>query len=208
MQLRSPSSIQRGAFGAPFDLGDHQVIVGTSIGIAIAPEDGIDSDDMLAERRPRAVPRQGQGRGTLSLLRARDGPAHAGSGAISSATCATRWSTASSSSTISRSSTSQRDEISGFEALLRWHHPTRGLVSPAEFIPLAEETGLIVPIGEWVLRTACPEAATWPEEIKIAVNVSAAQFRSRELLPGRSARARRLRALRRSGSSSRSPSRS
>jgi EAL domain-containing protein (putative c-di-GMP-specific phosphodiesterase class I) len=71
----------------------------------------------------------------------------------------------------------QRDEISGFEALLRWNHPTRGLVSPTEFIPLAEETGLIVPIGEWTLRKACEDAARWPKGIKVAVNLSAAQFR-------------------------------
>src|SRR5207253_7205329 len=74
-------------------------------------------------------------------------------------------------------------EPSGFEALLRWHHPQRGLVMPAEFIPLAEETGLIVPLGEWVLRTACAEAAKWPANLRIAVNLSPAQFRSKKLVP-------------------------
>jgi EAL domain-containing protein (putative c-di-GMP-specific phosphodiesterase class I) len=69
----------------------------------------------------------------------------------------------------------------GFEALLRWRHPTRGLVLPSEFIPLAEEIGLIVPIGEWVLRTACAEAAGWPPGIKVAVNLSPAQFRAARL---------------------------
>jgi EAL domain-containing protein (putative c-di-GMP-specific phosphodiesterase class I) len=67
--------------------------------------------------------------------------------------------------------------ISGFEALLRWHHPLRGMVSPLEFIPLAEETGLIVPIGEWVLRQACAEAAAWPDDLKVAVNLSPVQFK-------------------------------
>ena len=71
----------------------------------------------------------------------------------------------------------ERGEITGFEALMRWHHPERGLVGPADFIPLAEETGLIVPIGEWVLRQACLDAAKWPKGIKVAVNLSAAQFR-------------------------------
>jgi diguanylate cyclase (GGDEF)-like protein len=70
------------------------------------------------------------------------------------------------------------DRITGCEALLRWHHPVRGMISPAEFIPIAEETGLINQIGEWVLTTACAEAATWPDDIKIAVNVSPVQFRS------------------------------
>jgi diguanylate cyclase (GGDEF)-like protein len=68
--------------------------------------------------------------------------------------------------------------ITGCEALLRWRHPVRGIVSPADFIPVAEETGLIEEIGQWVLRTACAEAATWPEHIRVAVNVSPVQFRS------------------------------
>ena len=71
----------------------------------------------------------------------------------------------------------QSNRISGCEALLRWHHPQRGMISPTEFIPVAEETGLINPLGEWVLTTACAEAATWPNNIKIAVNVSPVQFR-------------------------------
>ncbi len=73
------------------------------------------------------------------------------------------------------------NEIVGCEALLRWRHPTRGMVSPAEFVPVAEETGLIEEIGEWVLRTACAEAATWPVHTRIAVNVSPIQFKSQTL---------------------------
>jgi EAL domain-containing protein (putative c-di-GMP-specific phosphodiesterase class I) len=72
--------------------------------------------------------------------------------------------------------------ISGFEALIRWNSPRRGFVSPADFIPVAEETGLIVEIGEWVLMAACLEAARWPTAVKVAVNVSAAQFRKGEVL--------------------------
>jgi diguanylate cyclase (GGDEF)-like protein len=72
--------------------------------------------------------------------------------------------------------------ITGFEALLRWHNPKRGLVSPADFIPLAEKIGLIVPIGEWVIRTACSEAAGWPQPLSVAVNVSAVQFGSPNLI--------------------------
>jgi EAL domain-containing protein (putative c-di-GMP-specific phosphodiesterase class I) len=71
----------------------------------------------------------------------------------------------------------QTEEICGFEALVRWNHPVRGLVPPLDFIPLAEETGLIVQIGEWVLRNACAEAAKWPKDIRVAVNLSPSQFK-------------------------------
>ena len=74
------------------------------------------------------------------------------------------------------------NELVGMEALLRWTHPERGAVPPAEFIPMAEETGLIIPLGEWVLRQACTEAARWAESIKVAVNLSAVQFRNRNLV--------------------------
>ncbi len=72
--------------------------------------------------------------------------------------------------------------IVDLEGLLRWHHPTRGMVSPAEFIPAAEETGLIISIGEWVIRQACSDALRWPEDIKIAVNLSPVQFANENLL--------------------------
>jgi EAL domain-containing protein (putative c-di-GMP-specific phosphodiesterase class I) len=68
--------------------------------------------------------------------------------------------------------------ITACEALIRWHHPERGMVSPLEFIPIAEETGLIMPIGEWVLRRACSDAVSWPQDVTVAVNVSPAQFRT------------------------------
>jgi EAL domain-containing protein (putative c-di-GMP-specific phosphodiesterase class I) len=70
------------------------------------------------------------------------------------------------------------DTVVGCEALLRWRHPVRGMISPADFIPVAEEIGVISELGEWVLNTACMEAASWPGQIKIAVNVSPVQFRS------------------------------
>jgi EAL domain-containing protein (putative c-di-GMP-specific phosphodiesterase class I) len=73
------------------------------------------------------------------------------------------------------------DEIGGFEALLRWNHPERGLIPPAEFIPVAEDSGLISSIGAWALRTACFEAATWPDKAKVAVNVSPVQFKNGNL---------------------------
>jgi len=72
-------------------------------------------------------------------------------------------------------------EVIGFEALVRWRHPVRGLVAPAVFIPIAEESGLILPIGEWVLREACREAASWPKPLQIAINLSPIQFRHGDL---------------------------
>src|SRR5262249_53685567 len=70
----------------------------------------------------------------------------------------------------------------GTEALVRWRHPKRGFIPPDQFIPLAEETGLIIPIGEWVLQTACADAASWPSHIKVAVNLSPVQFKKSNLL--------------------------
>ena len=74
------------------------------------------------------------------------------------------------------------DRISGFELLLRWRHPEKGMISPADFIPIAEDIGLIAPLGEWVLREACAEAVKWPADVKVAVNLSPVQFRSRNLV--------------------------
>ncbi|MFD1329046.1 putative bifunctional diguanylate cyclase/phosphodiesterase [Mycoplana ramosa] len=74
-----------------------------------------------------------------------------------------------------------RNRVTGFEALIRWHHPERGVVSPLEFIPLAEEIGLITQIGEWCLRTACKDAAGWPDDLSVSVNVSPVQFRGGNL---------------------------
>jgi len=73
-------------------------------------------------------------------------------------------------------------EVIAFEALIRWHHPDRGMVSPAEFIPVAEETGLIIPLGEWIIRQVCSDALTWPRNVRVAINLSPVQFRSPDLV--------------------------
>ena len=172
----------RKALCEPFDLGDHQVIAGTSIGIAIAPRDGIDSDEILKSADLALYSAKGGGRGAFrffepeldQLMHARRNLEREMRDALANGEFELHYQPFINVKTR---------EISGFEALLRWHHPHRGLVSPADFIPLAEETGLIVPLGEWVLRTACAEAAKWPAHHKIAVNLSPAQFRSKELVP-------------------------
>ena len=167
---------------APFALGDHQVIIGTSIGIAIAPDDGTDCDDILRNADLALYRAKGEGRGTHrffepemdQLMQERcDLERHMRKALVN------REFELYFQPFVNLAS----GEISGCEALLRWHHPTRGLISPADFIPLAEETGVIVPLGEWVLKTACREAANWSAEFRIAVNLSPAQLRSKQLVP-------------------------
>lgn len=166
----------------PFDLGGHQVTAGTSIGIAIAPDDGDDSEKILKSADLALYSAKNDGRGTFRFFEPElDQRMHARRNLerdMRSALVNEEFELHYQPFVDVRSG-----EIRGCEALVRWHHPERGLVMPSEFIPLAEETGLIVPIGEWVLRTACVEAAKWPADLRIAVNLSPAQFRSKKLVP-------------------------
>jgi diguanylate cyclase (GGDEF)-like protein len=164
------------ALSTSFDLDDHQVVVSVSIGIAIGPSDGKGADELLKNA-------------DLALNRAKtDAPGSARffEGAMDKQMQARHNLERDLRRALQKGEFElyyqpqlnlEREEISGFEALLRWNHPERGLVTPDDFIPLAEETGLIVPIGEWVLRQACAEAAKWPKGLKVAVNLSGAQFR-------------------------------
>jgi len=166
---------------APFDLDGHHVLIGTSIGIAVAPGDGADPDQLMKSADLALYRAKSEGRGTYRFfapemdqrMQARRSLERDLRSALVNGEFALHY-----QPLINL----ERDEICGFEALLRWTHAERGNVPPADFIPLAEETGLIVPIGEWVLRQACTEAATWPDHIKIAVNLSPAQFKCRNLV--------------------------
>ncbi|KWV45951.1 diguanylate cyclase [Bradyrhizobium macuxiense] len=170
------------ALSEPVDLGHHRVTTATSIGIAIAPRDGTDSDEILRSADLALYSAKSRGRGSFrffepeldQLLQARRGLERDLRSALLNGEFELHYQPFLNVAT---------GETSGFEALLRWNHPQRGMVSPVKFIPLAEETGLIVPLGEWVLRTACAEAAKWPDDLKIAVNLSPAQFRSQDLVP-------------------------
>ena len=133
------------------------------------------------ERRSRDVCGEGGRPQDLSLLRSRDGAAGQSSPRAGGGFARGAGARAASNCTISRRSICAATRVTGCEALLRWRHPVRGMVSPADFMPVAEETGLIEEIGQWVLRTACAEAATWPADVRIAVNVSPIQFRSETL---------------------------
>jgi diguanylate cyclase (GGDEF)-like protein len=164
----------------PVVLDGHQMVTGASIGIAIAPNDGTDPDQLLKNADLALYRAKGGGRGIHRFfepeMNARVQTRRALEMDLRNAVTNGEFELYYQPVVSLKS-----NEVSCFEALLRWNHPERGLISAAEFIPLAEETGLIVPIGEWVLRQACAECVNWPEPIGVAVNISAVQFRSGNL---------------------------
>jgi diguanylate cyclase (GGDEF)-like protein len=168
-------------FHAPFDLGDHQVAIGTSIGIAIAPDDGSDPDQLLKNADMALYRAKANGRETFCFFEP-EMDAKAQARRLLEIDLRKALAVGEFELHYQPVVNLEHNRISGFEALLRWNHPTRGKVSPDEFIPLAEETGLIVPIGEWVIRQACMEARTWPSDLQVAVNVSPLQFRGKTLV--------------------------
>jgi diguanylate cyclase (GGDEF)-like protein/PAS domain S-box-containing protein len=169
------------AMAAPFDLQGHQVVIGASVGVAAAPSDGEDADELLKKADMALYRAKGDGRGAFHFFeRAMDEQLQARRALELDLRRALQ---AGEFELFYQPLYHLGDErVTGCEALLRWRHPERGMVSPADFIPLAEEIGLIVPLGEWVLREACAEAAHWPEHVRLAVNLSPAQFRDRGLV--------------------------
>ena len=166
---------------APYEFDGRRVVIGCSIGISMAPGDGTDPEKLLKNADVALYRAKTDGRGTWRLFELE---MDASLQARQALELDLRAAMANDEFELFYQMLYdlRTDRISGFEALLRWHHPTRGLVSPAEFIPVAEEIGLIIPIGEWVIRCACAQAASWPEDLKLSVNVSAVQFRSPELI--------------------------
>ena len=166
---------------APFDVEGHQIVIGTSIGIAFAPQDGVNADQVLKCADLALYRAKQDGRGVYRLFQAEMDAAIQARRVLE-----LELRQALANGQLELFYQPQIDvrggRVAGCEALLRWRHPSMGLVSPDRFIGLAEETGLIVPIGEWVLRQACNAASTWPEALKIAVNVSAVQFRGHDLV--------------------------
>ena len=161
------------ALSVPFEIGNHHVVIGASVGIAIAPDDGSDPDKLLKNADMALYRAKDDGRGGYSFLKSEmDAKAQA----RRTLELDLRKAIADGEFEVFYQPIVNLAEnrISGFEALVRWNHPTRGRVSPDKFIPLAEETGLIAAIGEWVIRQACTEAATWPSGLRVAVNVSRA----------------------------------
>jgi diguanylate cyclase (GGDEF)-like protein/PAS domain S-box-containing protein len=170
----------REAIAAPIDLNGHQIVADVSIGISIAPNDATTSEQLLVNADMALYGAKSSGRGTYRFFEPEMDARVKARRALE--LDLRRALTAGEFELYYQPLVNiERNEIVGCEALLRWHHPERGLIPPGEFIPVAEETGLIASIGEWVLKAACTEAAMWPDHIKVAVNVSPTQFKSRGL---------------------------
>jgi diguanylate cyclase (GGDEF)-like protein len=164
----------------PFDVEGHNIMIGASVGIAVAPGDGVDADALLKNADLALYRAKGEGRGAFHFFEK----------GMDAALQERRSLELGLRQALARNEfrlvfqplfNLKEGKVCGLEALLRWYHPERGTIPPAEFVPIAEEAGLIVPIGEWVLREACGAAVSWPPDIHVAVNLSAVQFRNRHL---------------------------
>jgi len=165
----------------PYDCDGHRSPISASIGVAIAPSDGGDTDTLLRKADIAMYRAKADGRRTFCLFMPE----------MDAELQARRLLTLDLDQALKRHEFAlfyqpmvdvQSGQVTGFEALLRWHHSERGLILPSDFIPLAEESGLIVELGEWILRRACSDAASWPEELSVAINLSPLQLRSRGLV--------------------------
>jgi len=165
----------------PFDLDGQRAIVGVSIGIAVATERHISADVLLKNADMALYRAKADGRGSYRFFEAE----------MDAQMQARRAIELDLREAIAREELEvwyqpifnlAVNRVSGFEALLRWHHPEHGMIPPGQFIPIAEELGLIVPIGAWVLNQACKDAVAWPDDLKVAVNLSPRQFRNEHLV--------------------------
>jgi len=159
----------------PFSIDGNELVPSTSIGIAISPHDGMDGETLLRNADLALYRAKEAGRGTFAFFEE----------SLNQRAQERRQIESDLRLALDQGQLElhyqplfdlEHNRVCSFEALLRWNHPTRGQISPVDFIPIAEDTGLIVPIGAWVVREACAQAAQWPEHIRIAVNVSPVQF--------------------------------
>jgi len=166
----------------PFDLAGHQIIIDASVGIAIAPSDADDPDQLLKKADMALYGAKSDGRAGYRFFEpAMDARVKARRMLERDLRKALREGEFDSYYQPIMSLKSR--EINGVEALLRWHHPERGLILPEEFISVAEEIGLINQIGEWIIKRACTDVAAWPVAVAVAVNLSPLQLRSSSLVP-------------------------
>ena len=163
------------AVGQPMCIDGNEFAPSTSIGIAIAPQDGVNGGGLLRSADLALYRAKEAGRGTYAFFEE----------SLNERAQQRRQLETDLRQALERDEFElvyqplfdlEQNRICSFEALLRWSHPQRGLIAPTEFVPVAEDTGLIVPIGAWVIREACAQAAHWPEHVRVAVNVSAVQF--------------------------------
>jgi diguanylate cyclase (GGDEF)-like protein len=159
----------------PFRVEGNEIVPSTSIGIAIAPQDGSDGGNLLRNADLALYRAKEAGRGTYAFFEE----------SLNQQAQERRQLESDLRLAVERDEFELRfqplfdlkeNRICSFEALLRWNHPTRGMIAPSEFVPIAEDTGLIVPIGTWAIRNACAEAAAWPDSVRVGVNVSPVQF--------------------------------
>ena len=166
----------------PIQIEGHELQLGLSIGIAISPDDSQDPHELLKQADIALYRAKLDGKGTFrffeSAMDMQLKERHALEIDLRMAIQENQFELH-----YQPLVDVETETIVGCEALIRWKHPTKGNIPPSDFIPVAEETGLIGPIGDWVLREACAEAATWPNDIKVAVNLSPVQFRNKKLLP-------------------------
>jgi diguanylate cyclase (GGDEF)-like protein len=165
----------------PFEINGHQILIGTSVGISVAPNDTTNPRDLLKNADLALYQVKGQGRGTYRFFEpAMDALMHE----RRQLEIDLRQALAEGEFELHFQPILdlERDRVTEFEALVRWQHPSRGMIPPSDFIPLAEEIGLICGIGQWVLDAACAEAAKWPDDISVSVNLSPVQFKKGDLV--------------------------
>lgn len=170
------------AVSAPYDLDGHAVLIDTSIGIALAPDDGNDPNTLLKAADLALYGAKADGRGVFRFFEAKMDARMKARRALE---MSLRQAVTNDEFVLYYQPivNLNQDGVKSCEALLRWQHPERGLVSPLDFIPVAEEIGMIVVLGEWVIRKACNDAAKWPGNVGVAVNLSPTQLGSKNLLP-------------------------
>lgn len=169
------------AIRSPYTIGEETVRIGVSIGVAFYPADAGTAEQLLRNADAALYKAKAAGRDTWCAYASADGQRQHERMALE-----LDFRTAVATGQFSLVYQPICDAVTSspvaFEALVRWNHPTRGVIAPAEFIPIAEQTGLIIPLGRWIIETACAEAAAWAVPLRIAVNLSPAQFRERELV--------------------------
>ncbi|MEJ0011630.1 MAG: EAL domain-containing protein [Bauldia sp.] len=165
----------------PYELEGHQIAISASIGVALAPGDSLDADRLLKNADIALYRAKGDGRGTFRFFEA-EMDARIQSRRLLELDLRSAVNAGALTVNYQPLVSLATGETTGFEALVRWQHPERGFVPPSEFIPIAEETGLIAPIGSFVLERACADAAAWPVPLKVAVNLSPRQFKTGNLL--------------------------